>query len=275
MTSSDGLTVSATELHSLTSSQEETDTRVILYALSGASNGYEVVKVRSPDSDIFFILLHHSSKIAADILFDTGYGNKRRLINVSHLANLYGQQKCSALMALHAYTGCDMTSSFKGIGKLKPLKILQSCGEYEETLGNLGNKLDISEHSLSVLQKFTCSIYGNKNFDSIDMLRLHLLKRKCDNKDLLDSRKRVDLSSLPPCLASLKQHIIRTNYQVAIWKMADQNFPEISSPEENGWMKENNLLEPLWCEGEVLPAELVSLFEEKDNCESDILEMDI
>ena len=275
LTSSDGLTVCTTELHSLTSSQEETDTRVILYALHGASNGYEAIKVRSPDSDIFFILLHHASKVSAELLFDTGYGNNRRLINVSNLALEYGQPKFSALMALHAFTGCDTTSCFKGIGKLKPYKTLQKSPEYEKSIGNLGDTWDISVNSLSVLQKFTCSIYGNKNIALIDKLRLNLLQRKCDNKNLLDSNKRVDLSSLPPCLASLKQHIIRTNYQVAIWKRADENFPESPPPEENGWVKEDNVLEPLWCEGDVLPAELFSLLGEEENCDSDDLDMEI
>ena len=51
--SSDGITVTNQEIHSLRSSQEETDTRVVLYAKYGASQGYANIRVRSPDSDIF------------------------------------------------------------------------------------------------------------------------------------------------------------------------------------------------------------------------------
>ena len=54
-------------LFSLDSNQEETDTRVVLCARYAAENGYKSVQVRSPDSDIYFILLHHSHAIGIDI----------------------------------------------------------------------------------------------------------------------------------------------------------------------------------------------------------------
>jgi len=57
-------------------------------------------------------------------LFGTGTGNKQMLINVSKLAEDFGQEKSTAIMALHAFSGCDTTSAFRGIGKVKPLKIL-------------------------------------------------------------------------------------------------------------------------------------------------------
>ena len=51
-----------TEIPEIFSDQEETDTRVILYCAYAQKQGYETVRIRSPDSDIFFILLHHASK---------------------------------------------------------------------------------------------------------------------------------------------------------------------------------------------------------------------
>ena len=49
--------------------------------------GYSTVRVKSPDSDVFFLLLYYASKIEdVNILFDTGTGNKRRLISISDLA---------------------------------------------------------------------------------------------------------------------------------------------------------------------------------------------
>ena len=80
----------------------------------------------SPDSDVFFILLHHASKFQSlIILFDTGVGNKQRLINITELANTLTPEFSTSLMVLHAYTGCDSTSAFRGIGKVKPIKTLQ------------------------------------------------------------------------------------------------------------------------------------------------------
>ena len=48
---------------SLQSNQEETVSRVIFYSLFAASSGYSHVKVKTPDSGLFWILLQHSRKI--------------------------------------------------------------------------------------------------------------------------------------------------------------------------------------------------------------------
>ena len=126
LTSEDGKTTIAPEVSSWESTQEETDTRVILYIDYAQNNGYRYVRVKSPDSDIFLILLHYADILKnITILFDTGSGNKKRLINISEMAKSLTPMFCSALLSLHVFTGCDTTSAFKGIGKLKPLKVLE------------------------------------------------------------------------------------------------------------------------------------------------------
>ena len=61
-----------TEVPELQSSQHETDTRVVLYCNYAADKVYDYVKVRSPDSDNFFILLYYAADFEIRILFDTG-----------------------------------------------------------------------------------------------------------------------------------------------------------------------------------------------------------
>ena len=95
------------EVLELRTNHEESDTKIILCALFGCKKGYDFIKIRSPDSDVFFVLLHHAHKIKANILFDTGNGNKRRLLNIKTLADNFGPNKCEALLALHSFTGCD------------------------------------------------------------------------------------------------------------------------------------------------------------------------
>ena len=85
-----GCTVQRREIVELMSTHEETDTRVVIYAMYGEKEGYAAVKVRSPDTDIFFILLHHSTKIKSEVFFDTGSGNKRKLLNITKIATKLG-----------------------------------------------------------------------------------------------------------------------------------------------------------------------------------------
>lgn len=73
---------------------------------------------------MFFILLHYRSQLKGiKILFETGTGNKQRLINIGELAVELGPELCTTLMALHAHSGCDATSCLKGIEKSNQSKL--------------------------------------------------------------------------------------------------------------------------------------------------------
>ena len=72
LTSADGATTVKEKIPSLDSSQEETDTRVVLYALFALQKGYKTVKAHSPESDIFSILLFYVHMLnGITVLFDT------------------------------------------------------------------------------------------------------------------------------------------------------------------------------------------------------------
>ena len=110
--------------------------------------------MKSPDSYVFFILLHYASKLnRVTLLFDTGSGNKRRLINITDIAKGLTQDYCTVLMTLHAYTGCDSTSAFKGIGKVKPIKTLQLMPKFTSVLARLGDSWDVSDDLISGLEE--------------------------------------------------------------------------------------------------------------------------
>ena len=73
LTSHDGMKTQKTVIAQLESSQEESDTRVVVYCKYAAEKGYHFCHVKSPDSDVFFILLHHCQTIGnLSIFFDTG-----------------------------------------------------------------------------------------------------------------------------------------------------------------------------------------------------------
>ena len=201
--SENGTTTTMTEVVSLKSSQEETDSRVVLYCIYGKDMGYDCIRVRSPDSDIFSILLHHAFSAGVTIHFETGTGNRKRLINMTELAKMYTQEYCTALMALHAFTGCDSTSAFKGVGKIKPIKTMQKMPKYQPLLAKLGDSWEVSEELVKGLEEFTCAMYGKPRFKDIDDLRYTILKGKCDVEGKLDPSNNVDMGSLPPCGKSL------------------------------------------------------------------------
>ena len=99
----DGTSVCRTGIKSIKSTQEETDSRVVLYCFYGKQQGYRNIRIRRPD--IFFIILHYALELqGVTILVDTGTGNKKRLIDITKLAQQYQQKLCTALLGLHAFT---------------------------------------------------------------------------------------------------------------------------------------------------------------------------
>ena len=73
----------------------------------------KMVRVRANDTHIFFILLYYAKTFTVDVIFDMG----DKLININQLAEEFSQEHISALpAALHAFTGGDCTSAFKGKG---------------------------------------------------------------------------------------------------------------------------------------------------------------
>ena len=279
LTSLDGKKTLQTDVPDLKSDQEETDSRVVLYCNYGKEQGYDNVQVRSPDSDIFFILLYYAHRMTGiKLLFETGKGIKQRLIDVSNFALQSSSEYCSALLGLHAFSGCDSTSAFKGIGKVKPIKLMQQRNKFVKPLAELGESWNVSDKLLSGLEEFTCALYGKPRLTDVDEVRYLMMKERCKGDgDAITGSVHVDLSSFPPCKDSLEQHIRRVNFQVGVWKRAHENSPAIPSPTlGHGWTKSGDVLEPLWSTKDILPPRLVDVLEsigerpdDEDNSDSD------
>ena len=150
------------------------------------------------------------------ILFDTGTGNKKRLIDITKLSQQYQQELCTALLSLHAFTRCDTTSAFKGIGKVKPIKTLQKSPQFQSALAQIGDSWQISEDLFLQMEAFTCLFYGGKE---VSRVRYNKIRGKCcSTGETFDASKNIALGILPPCRNCLREHLKRVNYQVGIWK---------------------------------------------------------
>lgn len=104
----------------------EADTRIIFHVneLQLRHTDLQII-VESPDTDVFILLLSHYKNFYSKpfIWFYTGRTDKkidhRRFIPIHKLYEDLGPQKSSALITLHAVSGCDTVSSFHYIGKKK------------------------------------------------------------------------------------------------------------------------------------------------------------
>lgn len=263
LSSVDGETVTKEPQEELFSSQEEADTRIILHCLQISQNSSDNthIVVRSPDTDVFVLLLRFAQTIKQPVIFDTGVANKRRLLNVKEIIERKGPDVCSVLPSIHSFTGCDTTSAFVRRGKLIPLKNIEKNQSFLNVFDKLGKTLDVTEDLLSELEKYVCSMYGKPKYSDVNKLRYDLFAQKYQGKSgqLLSNYDGVDLSLLPPCRDSLEMHIKRANYQAYIWLHADQRYPEVPSPVGHGWKLEDNSIDYEWTSGYIFPQELVDI----------------
>jgi hypothetical protein len=261
LTSADGHSVSQTEIQSLQSNQEETDTRIVVYLFHALQQGYKYAVVHSPDSDVFFILLYYAHKLDhLVVLFDTGSGEHRRLLNITEIAHDLGVQFCETLLGIYCFTGEDCNCAFKGKGKVNPLKKLEKKPKFQDSFAKLGVSWDVEVKLIDELEEFTCIMYGYPRVKQVDTVRALMLKKMVGEGDTLRSSSKVDLARLPPCKRSLIPHIRRVNFRVAQWKNSHITMPDIPPPGEHGWARAGEFIEPVWSEGPVLPSCLEDIF---------------
>ena len=130
-----------TEVSSLSTSQEEADTRMLLHAQYALNHLQGNIFINSPDTDVFIISSMVSEKNNANINFKSSNKNKARTISVNKvkesLKDKYDavvsiglEYFTKALVSLHAFTGCDTVSAFVGLGKSKAFKIMAKNIDY-------------------------------------------------------------------------------------------------------------------------------------------------
>ena len=278
------------EVPELTCTQEEADTRLLLHSKHASTNGFSQVVIRSPDTDVFIIALASSKMIDAQLLFQTGVGNKSRIIDISKVAARYGEELADALLGYHAFSGKKRNilisrskSNLKRIFYIlisnliyfttrKDWKLLPkfcvkgcdtvSCFSGKGKVGGHGLLEDNREDFQEAFADLGKYLYVN------DELVLTLEKFVCllynanatrVNEARYDLFKRGKFTEdqLPPNSDALRQHIERANYQAFIWRHCIDAQPEIPCPSEHGWVIENGEIAIRWMTLPMAPKKML------------------
>ena len=128
---------------------------------------------------------------------------------MSDLAASLGESYCKTLLGFYVFTGEDCTSSFKGKGKVAPLKKLEKNPRFHKCFQQLGDDWNVNADVLKEVEKFTCLMYERSRETSVDGARVKLLRKMVGDGEKLTSKSKVDLGCLPPCNAALKPHSSR------------------------------------------------------------------
>ncbi|KAL8572154.1 hypothetical protein ACOMHN_057829 [Nucella lapillus] len=235
--------------------QEEADGRLLLHASHAAEAGYEAVMISSNDTDVLVLNIAFCGAIKAPLYQRSGTSTRTQLIDIGKVASSLGPSVCTALLGLHAYTGCDSVSSFAGKGKVAALKMLKSNENVQQAFSDLGKDWELSGELFKKLEQFTCKLYAPKQpTTGVNELRYQLLCAK--NGD-------IESHQLPPCQDCLWKHAQRANYQAGLWRRCLENDPQAPDPVGSGWTVERadgkNILAIDWMNVQPAPDAVLEL----------------
>ena len=232
----------------LSTTQEEADTKVFLCAKHAALQGSESICIETVDTDIVVYALFFNDKIPVRMYINFTVSSRRRIIDIDSIADELGLACCSALPALHSFTGNDYTSAFYGCGKSKAFKLVKSDESFQETFSKFGDTFDFNADLFENIECFVSRLYGSKA-NNVNEARY--------NKFCSSKKKIPEPQKLPPTRDALLQHCKRVSYVTAIIKSSLENSPTIPDPEGYGWKLEDGKMIVDWILLPMAPADVL------------------
>lgn len=222
---------------------EDADSLIVASAVDVARHS-ECAVIVGEDTDLLVVLTALSNPDSSNIyLLKPGKGKQSDVVYSPQNYKFSTKSKDNILF-LHAFSGCDSTSSFFGQGKLKLLKALEENKNLQD-LAQIFKKPDATADEIDVAgQKCIAAIYSKNEAIPLSVLRYEMFANSL-------SKKSFNLASLPPTEAAARQHSFRTYLQVQAW------LNNHLDPLKWGWKNAKYGLMPVRTTMEAAPEELL------------------
>ena len=131
------------------------------------------------------------------------------------------------------------------------MKITKRDITYQETFCQVGQSWDVQPQLFERVQQFTCRIYvAASSITEVNDLRYQLLCAKWGE---------IESSLLSPRRDCLFIHLIRANYQTAIWKCCLHARPTVPDLTKCGWIDDDGKLAIHWMRSPPAPDAVLEL----------------
>jgi len=207
-------------------SHEEADTRILLHAAECAMQGFNTVMIRTVDTDVMIIAISMFQHLGiSELWIAFGSGKNFRYVPIHEIANQLGPTKARSLIAFHAFTGCDQTSSFAGRGKntaWATWKVYDEITSAFVALSSMPTE-DRLKKIMPEIERFVALMYDRTSTcTTVNEAR----------KDLF-TRKGRSIENIPPTYGALVEHTKRVAYQAGYcWGQSLTPDPTLPSPAE-------------------------------------------
>ena len=169
--------------------------------------------VKASDTDILVIAISVLSTLQVigmqQLWIAFGQGRNMRWIPAHELYRSVGPEKGRGITCLHAFTGCDVVSAFRGKGKKSAWQTWDVCAEASDVFARLSQyPPTVNDNEMDILEKFVVIMYDRSSTAT------------CVNNARLDmfARKQRPYEAIPPTRSALLQHVKRAAYQTGcVW----------------------------------------------------------
>ena len=217
----------------------DADILIVRTALQIAGTGLNV-KVRANDTDILVMLVHHFNPSEhADIFYMPG----SIVISVRLMCSALGQSMCDCLPFIHAASGCDTTSAFYNIGKVKPFQLIKKSEEYQKLAMLFGDTNSDQNDRNQFGIAFVLKLYDKRCYTSLEKLRY----AQFTSSVYIAPERRA------PTTNATQYHFQRVHHQVATFRHLTTMLP----PEDFGFRKTPDGYEPIITDKDPAPAYLL------------------
>ena len=149
---------------------EEADTRLILHA--AASTQDVVIVAKDTDVLVLMVWAYVVLNVEQKWYFKKDHD---KFVDIGEICSYLGREICLRLPALHAISGCDTTSYFYNVGKVKLIKKVLKSPERLALLDSLGKERELGDRDMEEVQEFVRVVmYPGKENESYVATRVRL-----------------------------------------------------------------------------------------------------
>ena len=146
-----------------------------------------------------------------------------KVLDINHTVQT-PSEKCSSILAIHAFSGCDTASYPAGKGKVSALRALHATPS--EVLHYVGEENVTYTQITEAVKAFFLALYNQNQSSSLNVASCYLFNKR---------KTPPALKMLPPTECNAHLHGRRAHLQVLLWKAADHPNAPIVDITKFGW----------------------------------------
>ena len=193
--------------------QAEGDADLDIVKAAVAMSAYKSTTLIGEDTDLLVLLLYHAPANDCKHLYFRSDKGTPNVYNLTVLKHLPGDDVCSDLLFIHAFSGCDTTSRIFGVGKKS---VVQKVIAGDSVLHECSKVFRTPTADPATVETTGCnamvSLFNGGKSDSLASLRYSFLAKK-----VATAKTFVTPERLPPTTSATHLHSRRTYLQVMEW----------------------------------------------------------